>query len=240
MWLHLANLLKASWRVALAKGSSTGISVFWLGLGAIILGFVVTVLIEWFRGGRTMNSLKAAIRSWPPYVGATSALIIVWASLYVWTILTTIYEDHNTLIQQRDNAVGERDQWKKKFEALNAVSIVSNRKKLPPWRWEKAQPFMAGVGTDAALIIANTTFSDLLFKLKCDISCVYSSGGSIEFDNYSGIIAHQGPTQDPTIIWVKVSKPGILEKGKSVLIAVTSQDGRKPKILSVNGLEPSF
>lgn len=240
MWPHLTNLLKASWRIALAKGSTTDISVFWLGLGAIILGFAVTVLIEWIRGGRTMNSLKAAIKSWPPYVGATTALILVWASLYAWTIVTTIYEDHNTLVQQRDTALDERNQWKKKAEIVSAAPVISNRKELPLWRWEKSRPFMAGGGTDAALIIANTTFSDLSFKLKCDIPCVYDAVGSVEFDNYSGIIAHQMPTPDPTIIYVKVSKPGILEKGKSILISVGSKGGSQPTILSVNGLNPSF
>jgi hypothetical protein len=243
MWPHLANLLKASWRIALAKGSSTGISVFWLGLGAIILGFAVTVLIEWIRGGRTMNSLKAAIKSWPPYVGAATALILVWASLYASTIVTTIYEDHNALIQQRNDAARQHNEWKQKFESSQTASLVAPKSKAqqPEFRWENAQPFMSGTGpSTAALIIANTTLSDLSFKLKCNITCIYTQTGSIEFDNYSGIIAHQVPDSDPTIAWVKISKPGILEKGKSVLVAVMSREGKQPTILSVNGIKPSF
>lgn len=128
MWSHFANLLQSSWRIALAKGSSTGISVFWLGLGAIILGFAVTILIEWVRGGCTMNSLKDALKSWPPYVGAASALILVWTMLYVWTIVTTIYEDHQGMVKvvtdkngQLTEVASDRDQWKKKFESVSPV-----------------------------------------------------------------------------------------------------------------------
>jgi len=123
------------------------------------------------------------------------------------------------------------------------VPSVTSTPKGPAWKWERSQPFTTASGSyvaAAALIIANTTLSDLSFKLKCDIPCIYDAGGSIEFDNYSGVIAHQMPAPDPTIIWVKVSKPGILEKGKSVLIAVKSQGGSQPTILSVNELKPSF
>ena len=99
MWkVHLTNLLKESWHIALAKGSSTGISVFWIALGAIIIGFVVSTFIEWTRGGRTMTSLKHAVKSWPPYAGAVVALILVWGGLYIWEIGATIYKDHESLV----------------------------------------------------------------------------------------------------------------------------------------------
>src|ERR1700692_3659409 len=100
MWRpHLDSLLSKSWYVALSLGSSSNISVFWLSLGAIVLGWIVTVTIEWIRGGFTMTAFKDSLRSWPAYVGAFVALALLWIGVYMWSIVNTIYQDHTYLVE---------------------------------------------------------------------------------------------------------------------------------------------
>jgi hypothetical protein len=64
MWSFTKDLLNRGWQQALANGSSTGISVFWLGFGVLVLAFGFTVGIEWLTGGRNMAALVAALKSW--------------------------------------------------------------------------------------------------------------------------------------------------------------------------------
>lgn len=58
------DTIHRAWQVALLKGSSTGISVIWLGLGGVILAFVCFVLLGWASGGRNRQAFDDA----PPVV----------------------------------------------------------------------------------------------------------------------------------------------------------------------------
>jgi hypothetical protein len=189
------------------------------------------------------------MEQWPTYVIPTVTIILLWIGTFVLSFVRSPYLEYlhiqginNQLSSANANLAQEEIALNTKINALQRPAASPPKVEAStPFRWEKAEPFMRGVGaSDAALIVANTAISNLSFKLKCDIPCLYAENGSVEFDNYSGIIAHQMTTPDSTVAWVKLSKPGILEIGKSVLIAVSGKDGHKPTILTVNGLKPSL
>ncbi len=98
MWSFTKDLLYRGWQEALANGSSTGISVLWLGFGALVLGFVFTVVIEWLTGGLNMAALITALKSWKSWAGAGIALFVVWACLFVCSTLNVAYHDHQQLV----------------------------------------------------------------------------------------------------------------------------------------------
>ncbi len=98
MWPHFKNLLGESYELALAKGSSTGISVWLLGFGVLALAFAFTVFVEWLRGGRSMNALRMALKSWTSFIGAALGLFAAWIILYGWSLVSTVYRDHVSLV----------------------------------------------------------------------------------------------------------------------------------------------
>jgi hypothetical protein len=98
--IHLCNLLGSAKGKALNLGGSTLVGVCVAGVLAIIVGFVLTCIIEWYRGGRTMLSIKAALKSWPPYLGAIGGLAAAWMGIYLWSVAAVIYEDHLSLVNQ--------------------------------------------------------------------------------------------------------------------------------------------
>jgi hypothetical protein len=114
MWRqHLTGLFKQSWRLALSLGSSTNVSVFALTLGAIVLGFALTVGIEWHKGGHSKAALKAALRSWPAYAVAMIAFFIPWTCVFLWAMGSTIYQDHLSLVERNNgltNKLHDRDE----------------------------------------------------------------------------------------------------------------------------------
>jgi hypothetical protein len=98
MWEFVNDLLHRGWHEALANGSSTGISVLWLGFGVLVLGFLFTVGIEWLTGGRNMAALLAALKSWKSCVGAALALFVGWVILLVYSTLHVAYRDHQHFV----------------------------------------------------------------------------------------------------------------------------------------------
>jgi len=99
MWkVHLVNLLGSAKAKALNIGGTTLVGVVVAGALAIIVGFLLTSIIEWHRGGRTVSSLKAALKSWPPYVGAIGGLFVVWIGIYLWAIAAVTYQDHQAFV----------------------------------------------------------------------------------------------------------------------------------------------
>jgi hypothetical protein len=99
MWeQHLKNLLRIARDRALRVGGSSLVGVIVVGLLAILAGFVVTAGIEWYRGGRTMSSLRNALKSWPPYVGSFVGLLLCWGGIYIWAVAATVYQDHQSLV----------------------------------------------------------------------------------------------------------------------------------------------
>jgi hypothetical protein len=97
MWTFIKELLWRGWKEALANGSSTGISVFWLGFGVLALGFVFTTGIEWLTGGSSMLALRAALKSWKSWLGAALALIVAWTILFAYSLFSVVYTDHKAL-----------------------------------------------------------------------------------------------------------------------------------------------
>jgi hypothetical protein len=98
MWPFTKDLLYRGWKEALANGSSTGISVFWLGFGVLVLAFIFTVGIEWLTGGRNTAALIAALKSWKSWAGATLALLVGWIFLFGYSLLGVAYRDHQDLV----------------------------------------------------------------------------------------------------------------------------------------------
>jgi hypothetical protein len=98
MWPFVKDFLHRGWQDALANGSSTGISVIWLGFCVLTLGFVFTVAIEWLTGGRNMVALAAALRSWKSWVGAILALFVGWVFLFGYSLFSVAYKDHQDLL----------------------------------------------------------------------------------------------------------------------------------------------
>jgi len=45
-----------------------------------------------------MTSLKHALKSWSPYVGAVVAAILIWGGLYIWETWATFYKDYESLV----------------------------------------------------------------------------------------------------------------------------------------------
>jgi hypothetical protein len=85
-------------QVALTNGSSTRIPVIWLGFGVLMLGFVLTVGIEWLTGGRNMPALETALKSWKSWLGAALALTMAWLLLFVYSVFEVAYADHKSLV----------------------------------------------------------------------------------------------------------------------------------------------
>jgi hypothetical protein len=96
--------LYRGWQQALANGSSTGISIFWLGFGVLVLAFGFTVGIEWFTGGRNKAALVAALKSWKSLAGATLALCLGWVLLMIYSTLSIAYKDHQQLESEAQKA----------------------------------------------------------------------------------------------------------------------------------------
>jgi hypothetical protein len=98
MWQFYKEFLHRSWQQALANGSSTGISLLWLGFGVLILGFIFTVGIEWLTGTRNLTALLLALKSWKSFVSAFSALCVGWLCLFIYSTLGVGYGDHQKLL----------------------------------------------------------------------------------------------------------------------------------------------
>jgi hypothetical protein len=97
MWrVHLWHILGRSASESLTIGGTTGVGLFFAGLVVAILGFAITVAIEMWRGRPNMT-LKKAAASWPSFAGAVGALVIVWVSIFLFSIGKNVYRDHMDL-----------------------------------------------------------------------------------------------------------------------------------------------
>src|ERR1022692_4310157 len=106
MWTdHLRNLLMRSWHSALNAGGTTGIGIFYICVLGIIVGFLVTVVIEWLRAKRSWEAVQGTLNTWPTYVGTILGLFVLWLGLYVYTVCTTIYQDHQDLIAKNRSLI---------------------------------------------------------------------------------------------------------------------------------------
>jgi hypothetical protein len=101
MWKqHLFSLICRAIANTLTVGGSTLAGVIVVGVIGIFLGFIVTLLIEGFRSKWNSEVMKAALRSWPPYVGAMGGVLIAWMFLFAWSIGATVYRDHISLASE--------------------------------------------------------------------------------------------------------------------------------------------
>jgi hypothetical protein len=98
MWPFVADLFYRGLEKALANGSSTRISVLWLGFGVLSLGFIFTAGIEWITGGRNMAALITALKSWKSWAGAAMALLVGWVLLLIYSTLNVAYQDHQKMV----------------------------------------------------------------------------------------------------------------------------------------------
>jgi len=104
LWrLCIKALDRAIW-ISLSEGSSTVLSVVYLTFGGILFGWLFTVAIEWWRGGRSAVALTKALSSWPPYVGGFCGAVVLWTALVLWNlpgVVTKAYRGHIRTIQSQ-------------------------------------------------------------------------------------------------------------------------------------------
>jgi hypothetical protein len=112
MWLEFKKLLWMSWHSAMAAGSSTGVSVFWLGFGVLFLTLLVAVALEWILGGRSRQAFTEAMSSWKSYAAPFLALLSAWIVLWGYSIVKTVYDDHRFLAGQRRYLQEQVQHWK--------------------------------------------------------------------------------------------------------------------------------
>jgi len=99
MWrVHLFNLLKRAASHTFPFGGSNLVGALFIGVFGLAAGFAFTVLIEWWRGGRTMSSLRTALKSWPPWAGGILGAIFCWLLLFFFQIGAGIYGDHQMMV----------------------------------------------------------------------------------------------------------------------------------------------
>jgi len=100
MWTHhLWNLISHARAGMLSLGGSTLAGIVVVGVIGIILGFALTVFIECARANWDRVAMKAALRTWPPYAGAIGGLLLAWSVLFLWSLCTTVYQDHQNLVE---------------------------------------------------------------------------------------------------------------------------------------------
>ncbi len=152
MWIHCKNLLWRSYHLALAEGSSTGISVWLLGFGVITLGFAFTVFIEWLVNGRNMPALKMALQSWTAGLGALLALFVAWVLLFGYSVARTIYLDHQNLVAAANRACVQTKETPKAAPVGIKVTTPPSRQRVNTTIKQGGQHNTANPGVNAAPI----------------------------------------------------------------------------------------
>jgi hypothetical protein len=220
---------------ALAYGSSTGISVIWLGLCGLILAFVFTILVEWLFRGRDVKALTASLRSWTSWAGTLLAFCAVWTGLYIYAFLKTVYVDHNSLATQLTTMTKDRDEWKAKAESPAGLPLPEDQTRIA-WTQQPLKPGPAGypAGTSdkpgtLAIITMQTAFSDPAFQAKCSAPCSLSTAMAI--DSSTGL--DMLPQPGPDLVRIRFTIPGRLEAGKQVTLDVRSRDANPITLLWV-------
>ncbi|MDP2603469.1 MAG: hypothetical protein Q8S00_12880 [Deltaproteobacteria bacterium] len=113
MWQHFSNLLSASVdRLYGWAGTSTlQILIFTIGLPTI--GFIVTVVWNWYVGGRKVPLKRAFQEALLFPVIVTIALeVFACGMLLAAAVVMTVYDDHIKLVETARKLAGERDALK--------------------------------------------------------------------------------------------------------------------------------
>ncbi|HEY5211769.1 MAG TPA: hypothetical protein VIJ38_01965, partial [Acidobacteriaceae bacterium] len=97
MWPFIKDTLHRSWHVALQRGSSTWISVIWLGIGATVLAFVGSALLTWSTEGRDIQAFNNGLRSWKSPAATIAASLFAWIVLFAYSVVSVLYTDHQAL-----------------------------------------------------------------------------------------------------------------------------------------------
>ncbi len=125
MWkTHLWNLFHHAKENTLVLGGSTLAGIVVVGIIGVIFGFILTALIEWWKAGWNMASLRDSLKTWPPYVGAIGGLLFAWFLLFSWSVCFTVYKDHQDLISANSNL-------REKIKAQQNSAIAQPESKKP-------------------------------------------------------------------------------------------------------------
>jgi|ERR1017187_2104373 hypothetical protein len=233
------NPWQEAWSRALHYGSSTGISVLWIGLCGLLFAFLFTIGIEWLCRGRNLKALIDSLRSWTSWAGGVLAFIVVWTCLYIYAFVVTVHQDHDTLVQQRNAASAERDAWKKKAETSAPTSIPQTELPKITWTQEPLQPgnagYPAGQSDKPGVLATITTWDDFdspAFQAKCSAPCSILTAMAI--DSSTGPKPLPQPSLD--IVRIQFTIPGRLAVGKQVTLDIRSRDSRPVSLIWVRPL----
>jgi hypothetical protein len=197
MWHDIKKLIWLAWHNALVAGSSTGISVFWLGFGVLGLSFVFSTAWEWGRSGRNILALRQALKSWVSYAVPGTALAVAWCILFGYYVMKTIYDDHQYLASDKLFLSQEVVRWRGIAErrspdpsvAQSTVprAIIKRKQTVSPptpdvGKFVVTQTSMPTTRPDAPnhlRVVVQTTidFPSLRFALKCSQPIIDAQGG---------------------------------------------------------------
>lgn len=216
-----------------------------LSIGAALLSSMLTVAVEWWRGGRTVKSFKETWKQWPTYVIPPLVIILLWVGTFGWALFLAPFNDHQSLVGLR--AAAELDARQRKLEAQRAGSAVppsfaASRGAL--WTWEAIKPTanMNGKPGVTVLITARRPISDMIFDVECSVPCELSPDQSVATGFMSGtwFDTKSSPPQKPTVVRVKVLVPNRLDVGDGLALFFTSREDRELNISHVSSYKKTL
>jgi hypothetical protein len=242
MWDSFKSLCWTTYQASLARASSSSISIFWLGLAAILLSFIFFLFFEWLRGGRTMASVKPHLKGWTALAGTISALIVVWIVLFVNTFIHQVYDKHKSLSDENATLTAEKSGLLAKVYKLQHPSPAptTTKSELPSIAIVQSQ-IEPGIGLNPAtpkeksnpgvevVITAQRDLSSPTLEIECDRACDYVYGLAI------GNSTKFGPPHviSPTKMQITLIIPALLAKYKQLAIDFRSQDNHPIRLRHV-------
>jgi len=134
-----------------------------------------------------MSALRAALKSWPPYVGAVGGIILAWIALFSWSVCVTVYNDHQDLVAANSQLKKQNDALKSPplaVDSSNQLGVVNpENPKSHTARVSKKQ-----VESPAAKMKAPVRSIPPALSLNCTGSnCAATNNGTQSMTNVYGV-----------------------------------------------------
>lgn len=210
-----------------------------LSIGAAVLSSMLTLAVEWWRGGCTVQSFKETWKQWPTYLIPPLTITLLWVGTFGRALFLAPFNDHQSLVGSRTAAELDARHWK--VEAQRAppatpASSATNRSAL--WTWEAVKPTaqMSGKPGVTVLITARGPISDMIFDVECNVPCELSPDQSMATGFMSGtwFDTKSSPAQRPTVVRVKVLVPNRLDVGNGLALYFVSKEDHELNISRVS------